>query len=217
MLGCGIVMVSCSIKGADMKTNISDLLHSKIVPDVSSFTETDRNECIAELRTTSPTNIRASRLLIELGDKFAIEEAIKKYRSSNPVIRMGIVRSLKMSRNATLIGIVAEDLYRTEPTMEKRVSDDLSVEPYSVESADIMRCIIINCKHFHGDVKKWATSLNMYQVPGGAVNRKEQLRVEMKQWWEENKDNMRNGNFAAVRPPKLQNPKNSEKTTTTKE
>lgn len=136
---------------------------------------------------------QATMPLLNEGDPDVTHDYLSRYHNANPTDRGSLASLLKLSNNADIITLIGDDLNRNEPSKFLHFGEDLVAYPLSVESAIVIKKIILNSPLFSPQVEAWAREL-----PGVG----ESIRQPMKAWWNQNKVLLKAKQYGDVKPPR---------------
>jgi hypothetical protein len=126
-----------------------------------------------------------------MGDVDVMNDCVSRYKARD--IKYFPDRALARSGNADIIPLIAENLNKDEPAnrMERR-GGDILLNPISVDTAGIIKKIILESPVFSPAVHDWAKAL---------PNNYDDLRNAMRTWWTQNKASLDARQYSQVKPP----------------
>lgn len=174
--------------------------------DLSLITPQNRDQIIDRLRDLADTEnygLSCTILLLQLGDQRTVDKIIERYHNLNSRDALEEVPFIiQRAKQPLLIPPLAADLYLPEdqlrpppPTAGQDVIFSLS-RPAS--SADLILETIITSPVFSVELKSWAKQSQRSRFGDSKV-----FINTVKQWWEQNEDRLKKGDYKNVRKPLL--------------
>lgn len=140
----------------------------------------------------------ARTLLVQAGHEETIRQCLADLHNERG-IRRRAARALQGSGRADIIARLGDDLNLNESTKPVSVPHGLEVEKTSAISmyvCDIISGILVASPPFPEPVKRWAENLKV-----SAKYDRDAIREQMRVWWKENQQLIREGRYEDVKPP----------------
>lgn len=135
----------------------------------------------------------ADRLLIALGDKESITNAVRGLDAESRSKRGKCKSDLRNSAQPEIITALEQQLFREENSQIKRLGEDVFVSPVSVDAARIILDVVSSCSQFPDTVTEWAESLRL--------SRGSKSRELVRKWWLSNEKALRESRYGDVVVP----------------
>lgn len=131
------------------------------------------------------------RLLVALGDHYAISHAVSDLAAASSLQRRKAKSRLLGSGQPRVVAALAEHLFLDEDVRPLRLGEDVFSEPSSVAATRIAVSILCESGQFPPDVKAWASKLRQSQI--------RHRRDLVRQWWTVNQLALNEGRFSDTR------------------
>jgi hypothetical protein len=142
-------------------------------------------------RALTTHNYDATLTLVRYGDPEVISDCVARYRARD--VNCYPDRALERSNNLDVISLIGQDLNRNESAYHReQVGECFILDPISVQTARIIRTLILNSSEFSPAIRSWAKNLPMdYNL----------FRQSMRTWWNQNESFLKARQYDRVEPP----------------